>query len=519
MLRRRDIDKLLVTMLRSQKGVSDLFVTPGRPLQVESSGKLVPVELNPPIPAMTPYQTEMMALGLVGGDKRTLDVLAKTGSADCAYEVPGECRFRVNIFQRQKQYSIVMRKLEGHIKSIDELGIPEIFKEMAKESNGLILVTGATGSGKSTTLAAMLNEMNENRAIHILTLEDPIEFVHPIKKATFNQRELGTDFDTFANGLRAALRQAPKVILVGEMRDRTTVDIALAAASTGHLVVSTLHSIDCGQTINRIIGMFDKDEEVQIRARLAESLRFVVNQRLLRKEGGGRVAVQEIIGMNLRLKQLVLQGESKDKTYYDIIGLNQNLGWQNYDQCILEHFRAGRVSEETALANASRRAVLARAIDRVNQEGGQAPGGISLSLDTSSEECQRLMDSTWPLTKTTFPIQVDIPNEGYIRLQYLEGGVRSDGVGGQTASTNSRFHLSARILERRRRRPKGEEDEAAEIVLMGETEYPNPSICILKNFRVSQFGVNGVDRLNHYKTILEIELPLDIEMYTSTGLE
>ena len=392
MLRRRDIDRLLLTMLRSQKGVSELFSTVERPLPVESSGKLVDVKTDPPIHRLSPYQAEMLAFGLLNGDKRNMETLAKTGSCACAYELPGHCRFRVNVFQQRKQYSIVMRKLESHIMSIDELGLPEIFKDMAKEKNGLILVTGSTGSGKSTTLAALLNEMNETRPIHILTLEDPIEFVHPIKTAPFNQREKGTDFDSFANGLKAALRQAPKVILVGEMRDRETVDIGLAAAATGHLVVSTLHSIDCGQTINRIVGMFDKDEELQIRARLAETVRYVVNQRLLVKEGGGRVAAQEIMGMNLRIKELVLKGEQKDKSFYDVIGLNTNLGWQNYDQCMVEHYRAGKISEETALASASRRSVLARAIASNKRRAPRSPApsaSRSIPRATRPRRCSR----------------------------------------------------------------------------------------------------------------------------------
>ena len=244
MLRKKDTDHILMHMLRSQKGTSDLNFTPGKPLQVESSGALTKVVTNPPNDILTPYQTEMLAISVLGMDRGNFEALARAGSADCAYEVPGECRFRVNVFQTKRQLSLVLRKLETKILTLDDLGIPAIFKDMAAEKNGLILVTGATGSGKSTTLAAVLNEMNETRPIHILTIEDPIEYVHPHKKATFNQRELGTDFDTFHSSLRAALRQAPKVILIGEMRDRETVDIGLAAASTGHLVLSTLHSID-----------------------------------------------------------------------------------------------------------------------------------------------------------------------------------------------------------------------------------------------------------------------------------
>lgn len=405
MLRRKDVDHILMTMLNSHKGVSDLLVTTKKPFQVESNGALVPVKFEPDISALTPYQTEMLSLGLLQGDPRNTDILTRTGSCDCAYQVPGESRFRINIFQQRKDYSIVLRKLSSHIMSIDELGLPDIFKTMAKESNGLILITGSTGSGKSTTLAALLNEMNETRPIHILTLEDPIEFVHPVKKATFNQRELGTDYDSFATGLRAALRQAPKVILVGEMRDRETVDIGLAAASTGHLVVSTLHSIDCGQTINRIVGMFEQEEEDQIRGRLVECLRYVVNQRLLRKKGGGRVAAQEIMGVNLRIKEILLKGESKGKTFYEIIGLNRSLGWQNYDQIMAELFEQDKITAESAMANASKRAVLAQMLDRIKTKKGIASkDDIKLSMDQRAGEAKGLIDKYWPEAGSRFPI-------------------------------------------------------------------------------------------------------------------
>jgi twitching motility protein PilT len=514
-LQRSDIDHVLETMLGAASGVSDLFLTPGRPLQVESSGELTPVRTQPDLGLLTPFQTEAFALGLLAGDRRNLQLLAETGSCDCAYEIPGRVRFRVNIFQQQRRYSVVMRKLEGRIRSIEELGLPEVFRTMAAEKNGLILVTGSTGSGKSTTLAAMLDEMNRTRAIHVLTLEDPIEFVHPVKQATFNQRELGTDFDTFASGLRAALRQAPKVILVGEMRDRETVEIALDAASTGHLVVSTLHSIDCGQTISRIVGMFDKDEESQVRGRLAESLRYVVNQRLLLKRGGGRVAALEIMGMNLRLRELVLKGESKDKTFYDVIGLNQNLGWQNYDQCIVELYQRGLVSQETALANASRRAVLSRAIDRVKQErGGRLTGVIELTMDSKAEECQRLLDTYWPRPESRFPVQIDLHNDGNILVHHPDDGV-SPGNGGTVA---------LRIVVNERRRLAGilrtdPSEETGQLVLSGHLEQKGASMVCLSDFRVARVTVAGQDRTEVYRAVLEAGLPLDLELLTPAALE
>src|SRR5205814_868436 len=241
-----------------------------------------------------------------------------------------------------------LRKLNTKIPTLADLNMPEIFHQLTKEKTGLILVTGATGSGKSTTLAALLNEINENKSIHVITLEDPVEYVHPQKKATFNQRELGIDFNTFASGLRAALRQAPKVILVGEMRDRETVEIGMAAAETGHLVLATLHTIDAGQTINRIVGMFETEEQEQVRVRLADTLRWVISQRLAPKIGGGRTALLEIMGSNLRTKESIQLGESEGKTFYEIIEAIYTCGWRAFGHAALEAYEQGLVSEETA---------------------------------------------------------------------------------------------------------------------------------------------------------------------------
>jgi twitching motility protein PilT len=264
-----------------------------------------------------------------------------------------------------------MRQLATRIPTIEELGLPDAFKKMTKERNGIILVTGATGSGKSTSLAAVLNEINETNSVHVITLEDPVEFVHSQKKATFNQRELGHDFDSFASGLRAAMRQAPKVILVGEMRDRETVEIGLSAAETGHLVLSTLHTVDAGQTINRIVGMFEQEEEKQIRIRLADTVRWIVCQRLLPKVGGGRQAAHEILGTNLRVKDTILNGESEGRTFYEIIEASRPFGMMTFDQSIVEHYKAGRISEETAMSYASRKGVVGRMIDSVKSERGE----------------------------------------------------------------------------------------------------------------------------------------------------
>jgi twitching motility protein PilT len=318
-MKRQQLDKILTTMLRSYNEVSDLNFTVDKPLQVESSGQLMPVETDPPIGKLTPFQTEMIALTLINGDRRLTKILLSEGSCDSSYQLAGKARFRVNIFSQKGFYSIVMRQLQSRVPTISDLKLPAAFSKMTGEKNGFILVTGSTGSGKTTSLAAFLNEINERKSVHVVTLEDPVEFVHTQKTATFNQRELGEDFDSFASGLRAALRQAPKVILVGEMRDRETVEIGLSAAETGHLLVSTLHTVDAGQTINRIVGMFEQEEEQQIRIRLSETVRWIVCQRLLPKIGGGRVAAFEIMGTNLRIKDTILNGESEGKTFYEII--------------------------------------------------------------------------------------------------------------------------------------------------------------------------------------------------------
>jgi twitching motility protein PilT len=270
--------------------------------------------------------------------------------------------------------------------SIEGLGLQPIFFNMCKEKNGLILVTGATGSGKTTTLSAMLNEINATQPVHVVTLEDPIEFVHSHKKATFNQRELGADFADFPTGLRSALRQAPKVILVGEMRDRDTVEIALTAAETGHLVLSTLHTINAGQTINRILGMFERAEEMQLRLRIAEMLRYVVSQRLAPKIAGGRVLVNEIMGSNLRVREAIALGETEGRSFYEIIEANATFGWTTFDQSLHRSYEAGAISEDTANLYATNKAKMTRYIDNVRKKAGlesDQPTGLRLDLGTA----------------------------------------------------------------------------------------------------------------------------------------
>src|SRR6476660_6712044 len=386
-MRTLDLDKILSAMLKTYDGISDLNFSVGHPLQVEDFGELKPVYVDPPIEALTPYQTEQIALTLMQGNRRLIYDYLTGGSCDCIYSLAEDARFRVNIFRQQGHFSIVLRKLQGEIPTVESLELPPIFKEVAREKTGLVLVTGATGSGKTTTLAALLNEINEQQPVHIVTLEDPIEFVHPTKRATFNQRELGHDFNNYPNGLRAALRQAPKVILVGEMRDRATVEVALMAAETGHLVLSTLHTVDAGQSINRILGLFSLGEEQQLRVRLSDSLRYVVSQRLAPKTGGGRQLLMEIMGNNLRTREAIAIGEGEHRSFYEIIEASSQLGWMTFDQCILNAFQNDLISEETASLYASRKGTIARGIDLILKTRGansELESGLRMDVPTNA---------------------------------------------------------------------------------------------------------------------------------------
>jgi len=372
-----DLDKILSAMLKTYSGISDLNFSVGRPLQVEDFGELKPVYVDPPIEALTPYQTEQVALSLMQGNRRLIYDYLTAGSCDCSYSLEGIARFRVNIFRQQGHFSIVLRKLLDEVPTIQSLELPNIFCEIAQEKNGLVLVTGATGSGKTTTLAALLNQINETQSVHVITLEDPIEFVYPHRKATFNQRELGQDFNNYPIGLRAALRQAPKVILVGEMRDRATVEIALMAAETGHLVLSTLHTVDAGQSINRILGLFSLGEEQQLRLRLAGTLRYIVSQRLAPKEGGGRQLLTEIMGHNLRTQETVTLGEGEHRNFYEIIEASSPFGWMTFDQSVLQAYEKNLITEETAKLYATKKGRISRGIDLI-----QKARGVDSDLDS-----------------------------------------------------------------------------------------------------------------------------------------
>ncbi len=381
---RATIDALLKGMLESADGVSDLLFIAGKPPLIEIHGRLSEFPIDTPESVLTPALIEELAGQMMNGNERLRVEFATTGSCDCSYAIEDLARFRVNIFKQNGRHAIVMRKLQSQIPTLEKLGLPPIFRDMVKEKDGIILVTGGTGTGKTTTLAAMINELNETQEIHIVTLEDPIEFFHAHKKAAISQRELGKDFPTFPDGLRAALRQAPKAILVGEIRDRETLEIAMTASETGHIVFSTLHTINAGQTINRILGMFSREEEQQIRQRLAATLRYVVSQRLVNRVDSGRLLVTEVMGSSLRTRETIVYGESENKSFAEIIEAGGSLGWHTFDQSILEAYKAGRITAETAVVSCTNKARLRRELDTVEKQRGtsseQAPSGLKLHI-------------------------------------------------------------------------------------------------------------------------------------------
>ena len=379
------------------EGVSDLFFVVGRSPQVENFGKLVPVEGTEFSAGFTPQQTEGLARSIVGEQQRLLDDLRNTGSCDCSYGVTDLARFRVNVFKQKGTFAMVLRKLNTKIPTATDLKLPPVFQRIIQEKTGLIFVTGATGSGKTTTLAAMLNELNESHPMHIVTLEDPVEFLHPHKAATFCQREMGKDFSNFALGLRAALRQAPKVILVGEIRDRETMEIALTAAETGHVVYSTLHTISAGQSINRVLGMFSKEEEQQVRERLAETLRWVVSQRLAPKIGGGRVMIPEIMGSNMRSREAIQLGESDVRSLHDIICQARPEGWCTFEQTLCEAYEREQITDETAMLLSVNKSKMRQMMDRLKKTLGRDETAAQVfKLDLVEEPAVKRTEATPP---------------------------------------------------------------------------------------------------------------------------
>jgi len=343
---------LILAMLGAGEGISDLIFSPGRPPQVEKHGELTAAG-TAVVSTLLPEHTARIARDLIGANEKALRTLKDHGASDLSYSIPQRARFRVNVFRQRGSYAVVMRVIAHAIPTLAELNLPAALAEIASLKNGIVLVTGATGSGKSSTLAAIINLINETRAEHILTIEDPIEFLHQHKKGTVHQRELHSDTPTFALALRAALRQAPKVILVGEMRDRETIEIALTAAETGHLVFSTLHTIDASKTVERIIGSFETGDQRAIRTRLAASFRFFISQRLIPKTGGGRFAVLEILKSTMRTREYIEQGDTEGRSLLDAMRDGELDGMQTFDGELEKLVRTGTIPMATAMLYAT----------------------------------------------------------------------------------------------------------------------------------------------------------------------
>ncbi len=348
-----DLPPILEKMLSVAENISDLNFSVGRPPQVEINGKLTPVDIKG-LRTLTPYQTEVIAMALLEGNFDGAERLVQTGSADISYSLPSRTRFRVNIFKQRGSISVVMRVIPMYVPTIKSLNLPPQLGEVSHLKNGIVLLTGPTGSGKSSTLAAVIDKINNEYAYHIITIEDPIEFLHTHKKSTINQRELGSDTPSFALALRAALRQAPKVILVGEMRDLETTEIALEASETGHLVLSTLHTTDASKTVDRIIGIFPKSEEHVIRTRLAQSFKYIVSQRLVpTADGKGRIAAVEILKATPRTREYIENGETEGKTLLDAMDDGELDGMQHFDQVLMRMIHNGTITQEDGLAFAT----------------------------------------------------------------------------------------------------------------------------------------------------------------------
>ncbi|MEY2527374.1 MAG: twitching motility protein PilT [Verrucomicrobiota bacterium] len=380
---KKAVDALLGTMVQSEKGISDLIFLEGKPPLLDIYGKLREFPVDGPRSPLTADVIEELAAHIICDNERLQASFDATGSCDCSYEIEEVARLRVNIYKQNGRHAIVMRRFPSSIPTLEKLGLPPIFREIIREKTGIVLITGAAGSGKTTTLAAMINELNQTEAFHILTLEDPIEFLHPHGRAAISQRELGKDFPSFADGLRVALRQAPKVILVGEIRDRETMEIAMTASETGHLVFSTLHTVNAGQTISRIVGFFGRDEEEQIRQRLSETLRYVVSQRLVSKIDNRRLLVTEVLGSNLRTREAIRYGESETKTFNDIIEASSPLGWHTFDRSLLKARAEELITDEMVLTYCTNKGKSRQELDLLQKRRGvnESPASSGLKLD------------------------------------------------------------------------------------------------------------------------------------------
>jgi twitching motility protein PilT len=381
-----DLPPIIERMLLVSEKISDLNFSVGQLPQVEVNGKLTPVQ---PLgmQKLTPYQTEIIAMALMHGNPDAAERLARTGTADLSYSLPSRARFRVNIFQQRGVYSIVMRVIPTDIPTIKSLGLPDQLSEIAELRNGLVLMTGPTGSGKSSTQAAIIDLINEKKHYHVVTIEDPIEYLHSHKSSTINQREVGHDTRDFPSALRATLRQAPKVILIGEMRDFETTEIALEAAETGHLVLSTLHTIDASKTVDRIIGLYPKNEEAVIRTRLAQTFRYIISQRLIpRADRRGRIAAVEILRSSPRTREYVEAGEADGKSLLDAMRDGKLDGMQDFDTVIKYMIETGRVSLEDGLAFATNQNNLLLSLKGVTAaEEFMQRGSGAVPLNTISE--------------------------------------------------------------------------------------------------------------------------------------
>ena len=348
-----DLPPVIERMLLVSDKISDLNFSVGQLPQVEINGKLTPVQPLG-VQKLTPYQTEVIAMALLQGNPEAAQRLVDTGTADLSYALPSRARFRVNIFQQRGVYSIVMRVIPTDIPTLASLSLPPQLAEIAELRNGIVLLTGPTGSGKSSTLAALIDIINETKQYHIVAIEDPIEYLHAHKNSTINQREVGHDTRDFPSALRAALRQAPKVILIGEMRDFETTEIELEAAETGHLVLSTLHTIDSSKTIDRIIGLYPKNEEQVIRTRLAQTFRYIISQRLIpRADLRGRIAAVEILRSTPRTREYIESGEQEGKSLLDAMRDGQLEGMQDFDTVIREMIERKVITVEDGLGFAT----------------------------------------------------------------------------------------------------------------------------------------------------------------------
>ena len=377
-----NFSQVVQQMLAVSNKISDLIFSPGRPPQVELIGKLTPVQIQG-MEMLTPAHTTAISKALIGSNKMAEESLEKNGSADLSFSLPGLSRFRVNIFKQRGTYAIVMRVVPNEIPSFEELNLPPVLKEIAELKNGIVLVTGPTGSGKSSTLAAIIDLINQTMFYHIVTIEDPVEFMHRHKNSTVHQRELHSDTPNFAYALRAALRQAPKVILVGEIRDLETVEVALEASETGHLVLSTLHTTDAVKTVERLIGLFPKNEEHIIRLRLSGAFRFIVSQRLIpRADSRGRIAAIEILKSTARTRDYIEKGEREGKSLYDAMRDGDLDGMQVFDQEIERQIRSGIITMSDGLAYATNRQNL---ILQLSDYGGGNVDGMMRSGTRTSE--------------------------------------------------------------------------------------------------------------------------------------